>query len=111
MPSNYNQSWWKKQAQLTISGIVDTLDEDEEAITLETSATNANLSVTSPISIQLTDINNPLYSLAKQKLGKFNYWRNVHSYIINSFWQNTSIEFTLKELQLKRLNMWSAVKQ
>jgi hypothetical protein len=25
----------EKQAQLTISGIVDTLDEDEEAITLE----------------------------------------------------------------------------
>jgi hypothetical protein len=49
----------EKQAQLTISGIVDTLDEDEETITLETSATNANLSVTSPISIQLTDINNP----------------------------------------------------
>jgi hypothetical protein len=43
---------------------------------LETSATNANLSVTSPISIQLTDINNPptvSFALAKQKLGKFNY--------------------------------------
>jgi hypothetical protein len=63
----------EKQAQLTISGIVDTLDEDEEAITLETSATNANLSVTSPISIQLTDINNPptvSFAFSQAKIGK-----------------------------------------
>jgi sugar lactone lactonase YvrE len=90
----------EKQAQLTISGVTDTLYEDEEIITLETSATNANLSVTSPISIQLTDLNNPptvSFAFSQTKIPENSTTDVTFTARLSTVsGKNTSIEFTLE---------------
>jgi VCBS repeat-containing protein len=46
-------------AQLVVSGIVDTADENDETIVFELGVTNATLAATEPIRISLTDSNDP----------------------------------------------------
>jgi len=58
-------------AQLIISGIVDTIDENDKTIVLQPSITNATLATTEPVSIILTDSNNPptvSFTLSKEKI-------------------------------------------